>query len=88
MSDPKVMHLTSKGQVTIPKRLRDAAGIPPGSAVEFDREGEVITMRRAKRSSRSGKSRGQKAVEALRGTATKNLELSTDEIMKLLRGDD
>ena len=27
--------VTSKGQVTIPKRVRDALGITPGSKVEF-----------------------------------------------------
>jgi hypothetical protein len=33
-------------------------------------------------------SRGEKLVESIRGTATRKLGLSTDEIMKLLRGDD
>jgi hypothetical protein len=33
-------------------------------------------------------SRGEKIVAGLRGTATVNRGLSTDEIMKLLRGDD
>ncbi len=28
--------VTSKGQVTIPKRVRRALGITPGSKVEFD----------------------------------------------------
>ncbi|MEJ1967135.1 MAG: AbrB/MazE/SpoVT family DNA-binding domain-containing protein [Rhizomicrobium sp.] len=28
--------VTSKGQVTIPKRVRDALGIAPGSSVEFE----------------------------------------------------
>jgi antitoxin PrlF len=31
--------VTSKGQVTIPKRVRQALGITPGSKVEFDLEG-------------------------------------------------
>jgi AbrB family looped-hinge helix DNA binding protein len=31
--------VTSKGQVTIPKRVRDALGITPGSKVEFDLAG-------------------------------------------------
>jgi AbrB family looped-hinge helix DNA binding protein len=31
--------VTSKGQVTIPKRVRLALGIKPGSKVEFDIEG-------------------------------------------------
>ena len=31
--------VTTKGQVTIPKRVRDALGITPGSKVEFDVDG-------------------------------------------------
>ena len=36
--------LTSKGQVTIPKHIRDALHLEPGCAIEFriNREGEVI----------------------------------------------
>ena len=82
------MRVTSKGQVTIPKPLRERAGIATGSEVEFGLEGEVITLRRSKGRVRAGMTRGEKIVEALRGTATKNRHLSTDEIMQLLRGDD
>jgi len=28
--------MTTKGQVTIPKRLRDYLGLEPGSAVDFE----------------------------------------------------
>ena len=80
--------MTSKGQVTIPKSLRDRTGIRPGSEVEFGLDGEAITVRRAKPRGRPGKTRGEKVVDALRGTRTLNKGLSTDEIMKLLRGDD
>ena len=31
--------VTSKGQVTIPKRVRQALGITPGTKVEFDVDG-------------------------------------------------
>lgn len=82
------MRVTSKGQVTIPKSVRDRAGIQLGGEVEFGGEGELVTLYRAKRRARPGKSRGEKIVEALGGTATRNRHLSTDEIMKLLRGDD
>ncbi len=35
--------VTSKGQVTLPKRIRDALGIEPGSEVEFElQEGKAI----------------------------------------------
>jgi antitoxin PrlF len=82
------MRVTSKGQVTIPKDIRDSAGFKPGSEVEFRVDGDSIIVERAKRRARSGMSRGEKAVAALRGTRTRNIEMSTDEIMKLLRGDD
>lgn len=82
------MRVSTKGQVTIPKPLRDRIGIRPGSEVDFGIEGDAITLRRAKARGRPGPSRGERLVEAIRGTATRNRDLSTDEIMKLLRGDD
>jgi AbrB family looped-hinge helix DNA binding protein len=80
------MRVTSKGQVTIPKAIREGAGLVEGSEVEFRLEDGTVVMRRAKLRKRPGMTRGEKAVAALRGTATKNRHLSTDEIMKLLRG--
>jgi AbrB family looped-hinge helix DNA binding protein len=82
------MRVTSKGQVTIPKEIRDRAGFKPGSEVEFRVDGDSIVVERARRPAKPGMSRGEKAVAALRGTATANRHMSTDEIMKLLRGDD
>jgi len=82
------MRVSTKGQVTIPKEIRDRAGIAPGTEVEFGGEGELVTLRRAARRTRPGKTRGEKIVDALRGSRTANKNLSTDEIMKLLRGDD
>jgi antitoxin PrlF len=85
-NDP--MRVSTKGQVTIPKQVRERAGIRPGSEVEFDVDGEVITMKRVPPRKRPGKSRGEKIVEALAGSRTANRDLSTDELMRLLRGDD
>ena len=73
-------HVTSKGQVTIPKRVRDALGITAGSAVEFELrpEGEavLVPVRRA--------TRVRSRFAKLRGTAT--VKMSTREIMALTRG--
>jgi antitoxin PrlF len=46
--------VTSKGQVTIPKRVREALGITPGSKVEFDVAGGGARLKlvRKHRSSR------------------------------------
>jgi antitoxin PrlF len=41
--------VTSKGQVTIPKRIRQALGITPGSKVEFDVRGGVAQLKLVKR---------------------------------------
>ena len=39
--------LTSKGQVTIPKRIRDALSLAPGAAVEFsvNNDGDVVVRK-------------------------------------------
>jgi AbrB family looped-hinge helix DNA binding protein len=41
--------VTSKGQVTIPKRVRRALGITPGSKVEFDVERGGARLRLVKK---------------------------------------
>ncbi|MBK8456568.1 MAG: AbrB/MazE/SpoVT family DNA-binding domain-containing protein [Phyllobacteriaceae bacterium] len=38
------MRVTEKGQVTIPKPIRDKLGIVPGSEVEFVDEGKVVRL--------------------------------------------
>lgn len=82
------MRITEKGQVTIPKEVRDRAGIRPGSEVEFYVDGDIVTLKKVPARKRPGMSRGDRIVAGIRGTATANRRLSTDEIMKLLRGDD
>lgn len=85
--------LTSKGQVTIPKRIRDALGIEPGSKVEFGMEDPGRAFVRpadeglAKKKTRKKKSDFQKRVEEARKHFI-NDGLTTDEYMRLMRGDD
>ncbi len=38
--------VTSKGQITIPKEVRERLGLRPGDEVEFVEEGEGIRMRK------------------------------------------
>ena len=38
------MLVTEKGQVTIPKHIRTAAGVAPGSEVQFSLEGSRIII--------------------------------------------
>lgn len=39
--------VSEKGQVTIPKRLRDRLGIRPGTVLEFDAEGGRLVATKA-----------------------------------------
>lgn len=71
--------VTRKGQVTIPKRVRDRLGINPGSKVVFEvgEDGRAFLRRVGKVRLRPSR------FERMRGTATSGL--STDEIMALTR---
>lgn len=74
-------NVTTKGQVTIPKPIRDRLGIVPGDAVAFELapDGRIVLVKS------SGKSPVSR-FEALRGSAGPGL--TTDEIMALTRGED
>jgi AbrB family looped-hinge helix DNA binding protein len=76
--------MTSKGQVTIPKRIRDYLGLKPGSEVEFvvTNDGQIALGSREARPRPDEPSR----FDRLRGTLDLG-EISTDEFMRLLRGD-
>jgi AbrB family looped-hinge helix DNA binding protein len=72
--------LTIKGQVTIPKPVRDRLGVKPGDEVSFDlTEDGRVTIEKAK-----GKPRPSRFA-ALRGHAGKGM--TTDQIMALTRGE-
>ncbi|MDP9483170.1 MAG: AbrB/MazE/SpoVT family DNA-binding domain-containing protein, partial [Chloroflexota bacterium] len=43
--------ITSQGQITVPKAVRDRLGLKPGDDVEFvDRDGEIVLIPRRRRS--------------------------------------
>lgn len=76
--------VTSKGQVTIPKPVRDFLGLAPGSRVTFEYgpDGDVILKPAAgARKRRASQSR----FACLRGSGTRG-GATTDELMDLLRG--
>lgn len=84
------MRVTTKGQVTIPKEVRDALGIKPGSEVDFILEDGDARLVRAQ--DRSGESRAERMVRRFRDAA-KRLKvreefagMSSDEYMDLIRG--
>lgn len=78
------MKVTAKGQVTIPKRIRDMLGIQPGSKVAFTlAEDGRVNLSKIDKESASGKQHNRFAV--LRGSSSSGM--STDEIMALTRGE-
>lgn len=72
--------VTSKGQITIPKRVRDLLGISPGSVIDFERaeDGRIVLVKFEKKGRPNRFAR-------LRGDAGKGL--STAEIMAMTRGE-
>jgi antitoxin PrlF len=76
-------NMTVKGQVTIPKKVRDALKLAPGDGVDFDvnRDGQVVVHKAGRRP--TGK-RGR--FDSARGKA--QVKWRTDDLMALLRGAD
>jgi AbrB family looped-hinge helix DNA binding protein len=75
--------VTVKGQVTIPKRIREIQGLLPGSKVMFDvnEAGETVIRPAGEVAAR----RPDRFDEAI-GSADIKLGCSTDEFMEWLRG--
>ena len=73
--------VTSKGQITLPKAVRDALDLVPGSEVDFAFEGNQILLRRKVPIESFEKWRGH-----LRGRLPAGAK-TVDELMVLLRGE-
>ena len=85
------MKITSKGQMTVPKDVRDDLGLQPGSevALEKNERGEFVLVNL---DSRRNENAGEKLVRQL-AELGKRLKrdpafegMSTDEYMELVRG--
>jgi antitoxin PrlF len=73
------MRITSKGQVTIPSEIRKLAGLEPQTEVEFHyRDGQIVLVKLPERPD---------PVEQARGMF-KGRGMTTDEVMRLTRGED
>ncbi|MDQ3154961.1 MAG: AbrB/MazE/SpoVT family DNA-binding domain-containing protein [Actinomycetota bacterium] len=77
------MRITSKGQITIPQQVREELNLHPGDEIDVVVDGDGAKIVRAAGSP----TRGRRVVARLRGTATAQLDMSTDELMALLRDD-
>lgn len=78
--------LTVKGQVTIPKRVRDALGLKPGDRVAFevDERGQVVVRRAGEAATESSK---PDAFDRFVGSSDYKFG-GTAAAMKFLRGKD
>jgi len=74
--------LTVKGQVTIPKQIRDSLGLKPGARLDFavNQDGEVVLHK----AGNSAKQRINR-FEAVRGKA--DVKWRTKDLTALLRGE-
>lgn len=71
------MRVTTKGQVTIPRKVREVLGIMPDTEVDFVEEDGRFYLVKASEPTTTGK------FSQFRGIAT--AQMSTDEIMNLTR---
>ena len=77
------MKITTKGQVTIPQAIREKAGMLPNTEVTFEYVRGKVMLKRAAR----GKQERRSLAASLRGSAgVTSKAMSTDALMKLLRG--
>jgi AbrB family looped-hinge helix DNA binding protein len=76
-------NVTIKGQVTIPKDVREAAGIKPGDRVEVraTAAGSVIVEKAGKRTDYKARLYALAREQPIKG-------ITTEELMELTRGDD
>lgn len=83
------MQVTEKGQVTIPKPIRDAAGVHPGSQVTFTLEGGRIVITKLS----TGKVEDRRKRLALAAAKVRNSmdpafrQMSAHQINAFLRGE-
>ena len=83
------MVVTEKGQVTIPKHIRAAAGVLPGSEVTFSLEGSKIIITPVAtgiKNDRRAKLR-EAAARVRISLSPEFKQLGANEIMDFLRGD-
>ena len=86
------MRMTSKGQVTIPKHIREKMGVGPGDDIGFREEGQaVIVENESKNGAKLSFMDRIKKVQALVAKMEQDgrkapLGMSVDEYMDVMRG--
>jgi antitoxin PrlF len=87
ITDATEVNMTSKGQVLIPKTIRERVGLRPGDKVRVginDRGEAVVVPKGEAESFEERRARILEAIESVRGSM--NLGMTTDEYMRMIRG--
>ena len=83
------MRVTAKGQVTIPKDIRDKLGIGPGSEVEFVATEDAVELRAASPEAQGAARKAALEAAIARFTGTMDLDgLTVDDFMATIRDTD
>jgi AbrB family looped-hinge helix DNA binding protein len=87
MAGNNITRVTAKGQITIPKHIRERRGIAEGTRLEVAEKGDDIVLRRASRVERGAST--DEAFEAYlkRARGTMDIGMTADEFMAFLRGE-
>jgi len=86
------MRMTSKGQVTIPKHIREKLGVGPGDDIGFREEGQVVILENESENSvKPGFAERIKRMQALVAEMERDgrkapLGMTVDEYMNMMRG--
>ena len=75
------MHISTKGQVTIPQAFREELGLFPNTEVLFNLDKDRLYIVKTEQPSKRGKA----LIAAMSGKG--DIKMTTDEIMALMRGD-
>lgn len=79
-----IMHLSTKGQVTIPQSIREQAGLLAGSAVDIAWQKGAVILRPT---TTPGRSPGRRLVQRVQSSGVRPV-MSTEELLALTRGED
>jgi antitoxin PrlF len=82
------MRITSKGQVTVPKHIRDRLGIAPGDNIGFREEGQAVIVEKVEDNKTVNKGIALYQRLVGKGPSLRNGRplMTTEEVILLTRG--